>query len=96
MILVLLLATQTVATDLYLPALPQIASDLGRSAGQVQWTLTMFILAQLGAGALVDRYGRRRTVLCSRARFAAGRPESGVRGDEFAHFRANHVAPAAA
>ena len=66
-ILMLLLATQTVATDLYLPALPQIAADLGRPAGQVQWTLTVFILAfglaQLGAGALVDRYGRRRTVL---------------------------------
>src|SRR5439155_20757531 len=36
-------------------------------AGQVQWTLTVFILAfglaQLGAGALADRYGRRRTLL---------------------------------
>ena len=74
-ILILLLATQTVATDLYLPALPQIAVDLGRSAGQVQWTLTVFILAyglaQLGAGALVDRHGRRRTVLWALALYAA-------------------------
>lgn len=66
-ILILLLATQMVATDLYLPALPQIAADLGAPAGQVQWTLTVFILsfglAQLAAGSLVDRYGRRRTLL---------------------------------
>lgn len=66
-ILILLLATQMVATDLYLPALPQIAADLGAPAGQVQWTLTVFILsfglAQLVAGSLVDRYGRRRTLL---------------------------------
>ena len=67
LILILLLATQTVATDLYLPALPQIAVDLGGTAGRVQWTLTVFILAfglaQLGAGSLVDHYGRRRTLL---------------------------------
>lgn len=66
-VLTLLLATQLVATDLYLPALPQIAADLGGSVGQVQWTLTVFILsfglAQLGAGSLVDQYGRRRTLL---------------------------------
>jgi DHA1 family bicyclomycin/chloramphenicol resistance-like MFS transporter len=66
-ILVLLLGTQAVATDLYLPALPQIADDLQHPAGRVQWTLTAFVLAyglaQLGAGALADRYGRRRTLL---------------------------------
>jgi DHA1 family bicyclomycin/chloramphenicol resistance-like MFS transporter len=66
-ILVLLLGTQAVATDLYLPALPQIAHDLRHPAGRVQWTLTAFVLAyglgQLGAGALVDRYGRRRALL---------------------------------
>ncbi len=67
LILILLLATQTVATDLYLPALPSISVDLGGLPGRVQWTLTAFILAfglaQLGAGALVDRCGRRRTLL---------------------------------
>lgn len=66
-ILVLLLGTQAVATDLYLPALPQIAADLQHPVGRVQWTLTAFVLAyglaQLGAGALVDRYGRRRALL---------------------------------
>jgi DHA1 family bicyclomycin/chloramphenicol resistance-like MFS transporter len=66
-ILMLLLAAQPVATDLYLPALPHIASGLGVAAGQAQSTLTVFILAfgvaQLVAGALVDHYGRRRVLL---------------------------------
>ena len=67
-LLMLLLATQVVATDVYLPALPQIAIDTGATAGQVQWTLTAYILSfglmQLVAGSLADRYGRRRTLLC--------------------------------
>jgi DHA1 family bicyclomycin/chloramphenicol resistance-like MFS transporter len=66
-ILMLLLAAQPVATDLYLPALPHIASGLGVAAGQVQATLTVFILAfgiaQLAAGPLADHYGRRRVLL---------------------------------
>jgi DHA1 family bicyclomycin/chloramphenicol resistance-like MFS transporter len=66
-ILMLLLATQVVATDLYLPALPHIAADLAVSAGKVQSTLTVFVLsfglAQLLAGPLVDRYGRRAILL---------------------------------
>jgi DHA1 family bicyclomycin/chloramphenicol resistance-like MFS transporter len=66
-VLMLLLAAQPVATDLYLPALPHIASGLGVGAGQAQSTLTVFILAfgvaQLAAGALVDHYGRRRVLL---------------------------------
>jgi DHA1 family bicyclomycin/chloramphenicol resistance-like MFS transporter len=70
-VLMLLLAAQPVATDLYLPALPHIASGLGVGAGQVQSTLTVFILAfgvaQLAAGTLVDHYGRRRVLLCGLA-----------------------------
>lgn len=67
LILVLLLATQTVGSDLYLPALPQIAAELGRGNGEVQMTLTAFVLAfglaQLAAGPLADRHGRRRVLL---------------------------------
>jgi DHA1 family bicyclomycin/chloramphenicol resistance-like MFS transporter len=66
-LLTLLLAAQVVATDLYLPALPHIAADLAVGAGKVQSTLTVFVLsfglAQLLAGPLVDRYGRRATLL---------------------------------
>lgn len=67
LILVLLLATQTVGSDLYLPALPQIATELGRSSSEAQLTLTAFVLsfglAQLVAGPMADRHGRRRTLL---------------------------------
>jgi DHA1 family bicyclomycin/chloramphenicol resistance-like MFS transporter len=66
-ILVLLLSMQPLATDLYLPALPQIARQFGGNAGLAQSTLTIYMLAfglaQLGAGRLVDRYGRRRALL---------------------------------
>jgi DHA1 family bicyclomycin/chloramphenicol resistance-like MFS transporter len=75
LILVLLLATQTVGSDLYLPALPQIAQELGRGSGEVQSTLTAFVLAfglsQLAAGPIADRYGRRRTLLWGLALYTA-------------------------
>ncbi|WP_338760525.1 MFS transporter [Massilia sp. METH4] len=67
LMLTLLLAAQPVATDLYVPALPHIAADLGAAAGHAQGTLTVFILAfgiaQLAAGPLVDDHGRRRVLL---------------------------------
>ncbi|MFA9219140.1 MAG: MFS transporter, partial [Sphingomonadaceae bacterium] len=67
LILMLLLASQLVATDVYLPALPQIASEFGGRAGPVQWTLTAFILAfglaQLGVGWRADQIGRRPLLL---------------------------------
>jgi DHA1 family bicyclomycin/chloramphenicol resistance-like MFS transporter len=66
-ILVLLLSMQPLATDLYLPALPQIAREFGGNAGLAQQTLAVYMLAfglaQLGAGRLVDRYGRRSALL---------------------------------
>ncbi|MBA5687894.1 multidrug effflux MFS transporter [Rugamonas apoptosis] len=66
-VLVLLLACQLVATDVYLPALPQIASQFGGRAGPVQWTLTAFLLAfglaQLAIGWRADRIGRRSLLL---------------------------------
>jgi DHA1 family bicyclomycin/chloramphenicol resistance-like MFS transporter len=61
--LMLLLAAQPIATDLYLPALPAIASDIGPAAS----SLTLFVLAfgfgQLLAGPLADRFGRRPVLL---------------------------------
>lgn len=66
-ILMLLLGTQPVAMDLYLPALPQIAASFGGQAAHVQWTLTAFVLAfglaQLFVGSIADHYGRRLTLL---------------------------------
>lgn len=53
---------QPLATDLYLPTLPAMASDLQVTSGTVQLTLSVFILVfgcwQLIAGPLSDRFGR--------------------------------------
>ncbi|MCL1477742.1 MAG: Bcr/CflA family efflux MFS transporter, partial [Marinobacter sp.] len=51
------------ATDMYLPALPQIGSDLNASIGDVQLTLSFYLagfaMAQLFCGPLADRFGRK-------------------------------------
>jgi len=55
------------ANDMYLPALPQMASDLGVSYHLVQLTLTLWFLGsgslQLLVGPLSDYYGRRPVLL---------------------------------
>ncbi len=52
-----------VASDIYLPSLPSIASYFQAPASQVQLTMTTFLLStafsQVLIGALSDRYGRR-------------------------------------
>ena len=74
-ILMLLLGTQPVAMDLYLPALPQIAAGFGGPAAHVQWTLTAFVvafgIAQLFVGSIADRHGRRLTLLWGLALYVA-------------------------
>jgi DHA1 family bicyclomycin/chloramphenicol resistance-like MFS transporter len=63
LLLTLLLGIQPVTTDLYLPALPTLASELGASMSATQLTLSALILSfglcQLVAGPLADRFGRR-------------------------------------
>jgi DHA1 family bicyclomycin/chloramphenicol resistance-like MFS transporter len=60
--LALLSAVAPFATDLYLPAFPQMVDDLHTSATSVQLTLTAFLLGlatgQLIFGPLSDRFGR--------------------------------------
>lgn len=77
-VLVLVLATLTatgpLATDLYLPAFPAIADDLGSTEAQIQLTLTAIMLGmavgQLVIGPLSDSWGRRRPLLVGVAVFA--------------------------
>lgn len=56
-------ALTPLAIDMYLPAMPSIAKDLGVSAGAVQITLTAytagFAIGQLIHGPLADSFGRR-------------------------------------
>ena len=62
------------AIDMYLPALPALATDLHASASEVQLTLTAcfvgLALGQIVAGPLSDAYGRRRPLLVGLAAFA--------------------------
>ena len=63
LLLTLLLGIQPITTDLYLPALPTLQRDLDAGMGSTQLTLSALIicfgLAQLVAGPLADRHGRR-------------------------------------
>jgi len=65
--LALLSAVAPFATDLYLPAFPQMTTDLDTSATTVQLTLTGFLVGlavgQLGFGPISDRFGRRTPLL---------------------------------
>jgi DHA1 family bicyclomycin/chloramphenicol resistance-like MFS transporter len=67
LMLTLLLGIQPITTDLYLPALPALASALGAGMGATQLTLSALIIsfgvAQLLWGPLSDRFGRRPVLL---------------------------------
>jgi DHA1 family bicyclomycin/chloramphenicol resistance-like MFS transporter len=60
--------------DMYLPAFPEIAQDLGASASQVQLTLTACVaglaLGQLLVGPLSDRFGRRLPLIAAMLTYA--------------------------
>ncbi|WP_294184582.1 MFS transporter [uncultured Sphingobacterium sp.] len=57
------------ATDIYLPSMPQMAQELGLNESKIQLTLSLFLIsygvAQFFTGALVDAWGRYRINLIS-------------------------------
>ncbi|CAG7610223.1 Bicyclomycin resistance protein [Leucobacter soli] len=74
-VLGLLSMSSSIAMDTYLPALPDVASDLGTTPMLVQVTLTAFFvgqaLGQLILGPMSDRYGRWRPLLVGSVIFVA-------------------------
>ncbi|HLU98015.1 MAG TPA: MFS transporter, partial [Thermobifida alba] len=74
-VLGVLAAAGPLATDLYLPAFPAIAEDLGTTEARVQLTLTSSLLGlavgQLAVGPMSDAWGRRGPLLAGTALFMA-------------------------
>ncbi|MCL1872353.1 MAG: MFS transporter [Promicromonosporaceae bacterium] len=60
-------ALGAISTDIYLPNLPEVQSDLHSTAAAAQFTMTAMLigngLGQLIIGSASDRFGRRRPVL---------------------------------
>lgn len=77
MVLILgaLTAFSSMSIDMYLPAFPCMAQDLGVPLGTVQLSISAFLFGsaagQLFYGPLADRYGRRRPLLCGIALYIA-------------------------
>lgn len=66
----------SISTDLYLPAMPQMAGDLAADTGSIELTVSGFLigfsLGQLFWGPISDRYGRRVPVAIGLVLFVIG------------------------
>ncbi|MBL4631483.1 MAG: multidrug effflux MFS transporter [Paraglaciecola sp.] len=62
-LLILMVIFSPLAIDIFLPALPIMASELSVSLTQMQWSISAFILSmgfgQLISGPMADKYGRK-------------------------------------
>jgi DHA1 family bicyclomycin/chloramphenicol resistance-like MFS transporter len=84
-VLAALAATGTLATNILLPSLPQMAASLKVSSAAVTSAITVFLavfaLGQLVVGPISDRYGRRWPVLTGFAVFLLGSIWCGLADD---------------
>ncbi|MGO4263890.1 MFS transporter, partial [Lysobacter sp. TAB13] len=71
-----LMGFASISTDLYLPAMPEMASALRADSGLIELTVSGFLigfsLGQLFWGPISDRYGRRRPVAIGLVLFVIG------------------------
>src|ERR1700684_365878 len=84
-VLAALAATGTLATNILLPSLPEMAASLQVSTASVTSAITLFLavfaVGQLVVGPFSDRYGRRWPVLTGFAVFLAGSLWCGLAND---------------
>ena len=70
-----LIAISPLATDVYLPAMPAMAADLGTDIGQLGFTISTYFLGlsvgQLLGGSVSDQVGRKRCAVVGLALFCA-------------------------
>ena len=69
-----LVAAAPLAMDIYLPSMPAMTRALGATADEVQLTLVVYMFgwgaAQLFAGPVSDRFGRRPALVARRSELA--------------------------
>src|SRR5258708_33782706 len=84
-VLAALAATGTLATNILLPSLPQMAAALHVPTAAVTSSITIFLavfaIGQLAVGPISDRYGRRVPVLAGFVVFVAGSIWCGLAAD---------------
>jgi DHA1 family bicyclomycin/chloramphenicol resistance-like MFS transporter len=84
-VLATLAAIGTLATNILLPSLPQMAASLDVSTAAVTASITVFLavfaVGQLAVGPISDRYGRRMPVLAGFVVFIAGSIWCGLAND---------------
>lgn len=74
-VLALMSAMGPISTDLYVPALPQLAQELSATPARVQWTMSAYLigfaLAQILYGPVSDKFGRKPVLLAAFAIYLA-------------------------
>lgn len=81
-LLAFMTAMGPISTDLYVPALPQLAAEMATTPARVQWTLSSYLagfaIGQLIYGPLSDKYGRKPLLLAGFAAYLLGTALSAV------------------